>query len=139
MKGRHVKPLIKSHYLGLHGGTVAERLAFLPHSKKVLGSIPGPCPDFSVWSLHVPPCVWMGFLRGLRFPPSPNNMHYWSILQQVILTISMAVVLEMGPRAQLYAAAHCYLRIAPVALNDGLNAGDKFRCTLTNKDFYLYL
>ena len=70
------------------------------------------CLDLSVWSLHVSPRVWMGFL------------------QQVILTMILAPDLEI--RAQLYAAAHCSLRTAPVASKDGLNAEDKFRCTLCN-------
>lgn len=38
----------------------------------------------------------MGFLWVLWFPPSPNNMYYSLILQQVIVTTGHA--LEMDPK-----------------------------------------
>ena len=47
-------------------GTVAEWLRSLPHSKKVLGSIPGTtCVEFAC-----SPRDRVGFLRALRFPPT---------------------------------------------------------------------
>ena len=66
-----------------HCGTVAQLLALLPHSKKVMGSIPawgavgsggqvlprvhsaqvGYLPGLSVWSLHVLPVFTRGFLH----------------------------------------------------------------------------
>ncbi|KAF7665560.1 hypothetical protein LDENG_00137920, partial [Lucifuga dentata] len=55
--------------------TVAQWLALLPHSKKVLGSIPGwgagPfCVEFAC-----SPRVRMGSLRVLRLPPTSKDMH----------------------------------------------------------------
>ncbi|KAF7642028.1 hypothetical protein LDENG_00266000, partial [Lucifuga dentata] len=53
------------------GGTVAQWLALLPHSKKVLGSIPGSfCVEFAC-----SPCVCVGSLRVLRLPPTSKDMH----------------------------------------------------------------
>ena len=65
------------------------------------------------------------------FPHHPITCTIGQSSNQVILTISLAVDLEMGPRALFY-GDHCSLRIAPVASKDGLNAEDKFHCTLYN-------
>ena len=56
------------------GGTVAQWLALLPHSKKVLGSFPAQPGPFCV-EFACSPRVCVGFLRVLRFPPTSKDMH----------------------------------------------------------------
>ena len=52
----------------IRGGTVAQWLALLPHSKKVLGSFPAQPGPFCV-SLHVLPVFAWVSSGVLRFPP----------------------------------------------------------------------
>ena len=54
--------------------TVAQWLALLPHSKKVLGSFPAQPGPFCV-EFACSPRVCVGFLRVLRFPPTSKDMH----------------------------------------------------------------
>ena len=58
----------------IRGGTVAQWLALLPHSKKVLGSFPAQPGPFCV-EFACSPRVCVGFLRVLRFPPTSKDMH----------------------------------------------------------------
>ena len=53
---------------------VAQWLALLPHSKKVLGSFPAQPGPFCV-EFACSPRVCVGFLRVLRFPPTSKDMH----------------------------------------------------------------
>ena len=69
--------------------------------------------------------------RSSSFPHQPITCTIGPSSNQVILTISLPVDLETGPRALSY-SDHSSLRIAPVASKDGLNAENKFRCTLYN-------
>ena len=61
-------------YIPPRGGTVAQWLALLPHSKKVLGSFPAQPGPFCV-EFACSPRVCVGFLRVLRFPPTSKDMH----------------------------------------------------------------
>lgn len=66
-------------------------------------------------------CTVCMFLSSLQFPLTPKNMYSRLLSQQVIVIISLALYLEMGPCP---AGAHC-LRVTPAPSKDGSNAEDE--------------
>ena len=78
-----------NNFSKLYGGSMVSVLASQQET-------PGFDLDLSLWSLRVSPRTCMGFLQGLRFPPSTNNMHDRSIFQQGIPTIFLYICCIMA-------------------------------------------
>ncbi len=110
-------PVTSPPWLLEKSGVVAQGLALLPHSKKVVGLISHLGQGLSVWSLHVLP-VFTWVSSGCSGFPHHQNMY---------VGLSPVSTLEVLAQNLEFPGLCCG---SPLLLRDGLNAETKFHCTL---------
>ncbi len=117
IRGYHTE---RHHYSGM----LAQWLAPSPHSKKVLGAIPGRGRTFLCGVCMFSPCL-CGFSLGA--PVSPTvKICTWGLSPVSTLVQGIGLDSGVGPRVL---CCGC-----PLLLRDGLNAENKFHCTLCTCD-----